>query len=448
MVSKVRAMLDAGFLVGLAFALFLAGKIVPYLVIVGVLPVVLFWKSSDFAKPSAMLARFLLPTVSYFSFCLLLMYVYPGLEPGQEPPNNPDLELYAVAVALLAVGFLRGQQIDRISDRFQTIVPMSLLGAFAVLSFYMFLGIDGCRVKVAAAWPFIPALLFATLTFLLLLRWEEKTRSQQYLRLLLIALSIVVTVAYTGSRGVAVGQCTVMATIVILRCFRRFRHGLPKVMELSAAVGVGLIVSLLVGSASGCSSFKRWPALLQVVSDLSAPKHEEAMFKPTAEARTDGNISEDAVPPASTVTRKSAIALTKDGSIGLRLGMWIVSWDAIRDAPVFGHGALSLRRLIEDRFGFEHNHNQYLAWLVTGGAVFLAFGLFFLFAPVLMSKGLASVDRAVITLSITGLWGVALIFDAFLSLDFYLHYFSLLLGFLFALIADMAKMQSQHSEYV
>lgn len=45
--------------------------------------------------------------------------------------------------------------------------------------------------------------------------------------------------------------------------------------------------------------------------------------------------------------------------------MWIASLEAVRQAPLFGHGALSLRPIIEDRFHFEHNHNQYLAWLVN-----------------------------------------------------------------------------------
>lgn len=198
MISKARAIVDDGFLVGLVFALFRAGKIVPYLILVGVVPFFLFWARSDYAKPAGMLKRFLLPTVGYFSFCLLLLYAYPGLQPGQQPPNNPDLELYAVAIALLAVGFLRGQQIKKVSARFQTLVPLSLVAAFAVLSTYMFLGIDGCRVRVSAAWPFIPAIIFTTLSFLLLLGWEEKTKPQRYLRLLLIALSIVVVLAYTG----------------------------------------------------------------------------------------------------------------------------------------------------------------------------------------------------------------------------------------------------------
>ncbi|WLR96174.1 hypothetical protein [Shinella sumterensis] len=74
MVSKARAIVDDGFLVGLVFALFLAGKIVRYLVWVGVVPIFLFWAKSDYAKPAGMLMRFLLPTVGYspFAFCFFM----------------------------------------------------------------------------------------------------------------------------------------------------------------------------------------------------------------------------------------------------------------------------------------------------------------------------------------------------------------------------------------
>jgi hypothetical protein len=429
MISKARAILDDGFLVGLAFALFLAGKIVPFLLVVGVLPIALFWMKSDYAKPAALLTRFLAPTIGYLAFCLLLLYAYPGLQPGETPPNNPDLELYAVAFALLAVGFLRGQQIRNLTNRFHAVMPWALLAAFAVLSIYMFLGWNGCRVYVAASWPFIPAIIFTTLTFLLLLGWQGHSTRQRILRLTLITLSIVVTVAYTGSRGVAVGQFAVLAALILCRGIRSLRNGLPTLPQLGLAIGAGLALCIAVGTVTGCNSFGRWHGVINVV-DLSRFERGEAQASALSETASAPTAKLESVPAQST-----------EFSISARLDMWRASLDAIRQAPLFGHGALSLRPIIQDPFGFEHNHNQYLAWLVTGGIVLLVIGLFFLSTPALISGGLATADRMIVLLSVTGLWGVSMIFDAFLSLDFYLHYFSLLLGFLFALITDMAKSQ-------
>lgn len=448
MISKVRAFLDDGFIVGLVFSLFLASKIVPFLIVVGVVPIAFFWMKSDYVKSPDALCRFLIPTVGYFAFSVLLFYIYPGLQPGEKPPGNPDGELYAVAIALIAAGFLRGLQIRNLNVRFQTIAPWSLLASFAVLSGYMFLGVHvGCRVQGEASWPFIPAVIFTTLTFLTLLGWERMTRRERLLRLILIALSIVVVLGYTGARGVAVGQFGVLLAFALLRLFRRLRSGLPTLAELAASVAGGLLLCFLVQATTGCGNFDRMPAVFDLVRNVYATQVKVADPAATAESVPQPVASDNqAVPASAADVVDTTSALSADMSITLRLNMWVASLEAFRQAPIFGHGALSLRPIIQDRFGFEHNHNQYLAWLVTGGIVFLAIGLLFLSTPFLISKGLATVDRAIVTLSVTGLWGIAMMFDAFLNLDFYLHYFSMLLGFLFALTSDIARSQPARTE--
>lgn len=196
---------------------------------------------------------------------------------------------------------------------------------------------------------------------------------------------------------------------MLLRCVRRFRSGLPTLNELSAAIAAGLMLSLLVGIATGCSGFSRWPALLDVVSNLEATERREPASKPPMETALGTIVTESHAAAVSTTTTATAAsntaALSSDMSITLRLDMWIASLEAVRQAPLFGHGALSLRPIIEDRFHFEYNHNQYLAWLVTGGVVFLVIGLLFLSTPVLVSNGLSPVDRVVIILSVTGALG-------------------------------------------
>lgn len=447
MISKARVTLDGAFLVGLVFALFLAGKIVPFLVVVGVVPIAFFWAKSDYAKSADVLGRFLLPTIGYFAFCLLLYYVYPGLPAGEQPPKNPDIELYAVALAMLSVGFVRGLQIRNLAARFHAIVPWALVASFIVLSGYMFLGVhDGCRVRAEASWPFIPALIFTTLTFLLFLGWKELSKPARVLRLVLVALSIVVVFGYTGSRGVAVGQVGTLVAFALLRLSPKLRSGLPTVTGLLASVAVGLLLCLSVQAATGCGNFGRLPAVFDLLSKAYATEVQNAKPVTAAEVLSQATLPEDQMAQAPVVANDT-VALSADPSITLRLDMWSASLEAIRQAPLLGHGALSLRPIIQDRFGFEHNHNQYLAWLVTGGIVFFVIGLLFLATPFFISKGLASADRAILTLSVTGLWGIAMMFDAFLSLDFYLHYFSMLLGFLFALTCDMARPQSAQTEY-
>ncbi len=121
-----------------------------------------------------------------------------------------------------------------------------------------------------------------------------------------------------------------------------------------------------------------------------------------------------------------------DKSIDVRLELWKLSLDAIYDSPLWGHGSLYMWTLIEEPFGFQHNHNQYLSWLVTGGAIQLSFGLLFLATPWIISNNFSIADRLMITLSTTILWGFAMIFDSFFSLKFYTHYYCLLCGLLYA----------------
>lgn len=440
---KARKLLDDGFLVGLVFALFLASKIVPYLFCVGVLPILLFWRKIPLSSLTASSLRLFVPVVIYLVYSTSLLYLYPGIDTSVARPGNPGIELYAVAIGMFVLGFLRSLQINELYSRFNLVAPWALICSFFVLSSYFALGLDSCRVKVAAPWPFIPALIFTTLTFLLLIGWERRTKSQRYFRLFLVSLSIVVVLAYTASRGVAVGQFAVLASFISLRFVRRFRNGLPTFCEIVGAAAVGLVICAIVGAASGCANFDRWHAFAGSSLTNQTRETDALILKKDGTIANSPMLSDrpatDEAVTSKLVEGSPHTGFAADDSISVRLDMWMVSVDAIRQAPVFGHGALSLKTIIQDKFGYEHNHNQYLAWLVTGGAVSLAIGLLFLSTPAIISKGMVPVDRVIMTLAVTGLWGAAMMFDAFLSLKFYLHFFCLLLGFLFALIRS-AKM--------
>ncbi len=436
--SKARAIVDDGFLIGLVFALFLAGKILPFLVVVGILPIIIFWAKEDYLDDEGTKKRLLVPAGLFFLYSVTLLYFYPGLSPDVKRPINPGLELYIVGFSMLLVGYFRSLQIKNLLERFQQVVPLALLTAFLVLSAYMFAGLDGCRVRVAAPWPFVPALIFTTLTFLLLVGWEKQTRFQRLIRLLIVSLSIVVVLAYTGSRGVAAGELLLFAALGVLRLWRRFRSGLPTLVQIGAAVGIGLALSLLTGVVTGCGNFDRWRAISEVQSKDQSQTSIAVPLESVSDIISQPLQSDTAL----TATAASDRPFSSDEAISIRVSMWRVSLDAIKQAPFFGHGALSLKPIIQDKFGYEHNHNQYLAWLVTGGVFYLAVGLIFLSTPFFISKGLVPSDRAIIILAVTVLWGGAMMFDAFFSLKFYLHYYCLLIGFIFALAKSAAPTNS------
>jgi hypothetical protein len=438
MIQSVQKILDTGFLIGLVFALFLAGRIVPYLIVVGVLPIIFFWSRSHYTSSTISPKRLFIPTLSYLAFAVGLYYLYPGLPSGMTPPGNPDLELYAVALALLLVGYFRGSQINNLANLFHAVVPYALIVAFLVLAAYMFLGIDGCRVYVAASWPFIPAIIFSTLTFLSLLDWRNRTANEKRLRYGLIALSIVVILGFTAARGVAIGLFTVLFSIILLGLLPRLRAGLPSARGLLLSIFIGLTLTFSVSSFTGCNNIDRWPAIFDTII-------KRANATPLVALKTDASESgqvtgSDSLNEHIGQSTIKAAAAPEDEAISQRVGMWAASLEAIQASPIIGHGALSLKPIIQEPFGYEHNHNQYLAWLVTGGTIFLSFGMIFICTPLFMGKALMPADKVLAVLSVTVLWGISMIFDAFLNLDFYLHYFSLLLGFLFALFKNMSSM--------
>ncbi len=444
--QRFRSVLDWAFIAGVVFALVLAGKIVPFLIAVGVVPIPFLLGSLRSRRLSVAPERILVPSAIYFTYVLLTYFFFTGLQPGETKPVNPDLELYGVAIAMLLVGLLRGLEVESLRKKFDTAVPWTLLASFVVLTVMMFMGYrESCRVQAGAAWPFIPALLFGTLTFLSFLGWTRYTSHERRFRLLLNAFAIVVVVAYTASRGVAVAQFGVLALFALLSLAPQLRGRLPGFRQLLLSSMVGLALCGVVSLATGCGSMDRIMPMIKTIGILSAHTDEqsattEVVPEPQSKAPP---ISAPAVAPPTPAGGVDKAIMDADMSIGLRLEMWKTSLHAIREAPIFGHGALYLQHLITERYGLEHNHNQYLSWLVTGGLVGLCIGLMFLFIPWIVSAGLSVPDRVIMTLAVSVFWGLALMFDSYFNLKFYTHYYCLLCGLLYALVNDMLVGEQQ-----
>lgn len=439
---RLTSGLDWAFIVGVAFAIVLAGKTVPFLVVAGVLPIPFLFKNLRQRQYRVSPARLLVPAGIYFGYSLLTYFFYMGLQPGEAKPVNPDLELYGIAVAMLAVGAIRSLEIDGLRRKFEVAVPWTLLAAFVALSVMMFAGYrDVCRVQAAAAWPFIPALLFGTLTFLSFLGWRRFSARERSFRLLLNSLAIVVILAYTASRGIAVAQAGVLVLIIVLGFLPQFRGALPRLWQIVVSCAFGIALCGVVSVTTGCGSMSRIMPVVKTIGILSGSDANQPAQAPAAPA--EQSIPSQA--PATAPVQQSAPAapsaadkaiMDTDMSIGFRLEMWRVSLQSIAEAPVFGHGSLYLQHLITQRYGFEHNHNQYLSWLVTGGLVGLIIGLMFLAIPWFVSAGLELPDRLIITLAISIFWGLSMMFDSYFNLKFYTHYYCLLCGLLYALVND------------
>lgn len=439
---------DFLFLAGLAVALFLGSKVTPLLVVAGVLPIPFLLHTLKNRQYHVSIWTLLTPFGVYFAYSLFVLFFFTGLEPSDPRPVNPSLESYSVAVAMLAVGLVRSLQIRNLASQFRKLMPWVLVACFAVLSYLMFAEIrEGCRVLGLAPWPFIPALLFSTLAFICLLGWEKLAERERWLRVGLLALSIVVSTTYTGSRGVAVAQVGIFGVLMLLSLLPSLRKSTPRLYHLATAAIAGAVVSVLIGLATDCGPASRFSSTVETLgrmtSQLTAADEETTSATQVAPAQEAVQIPDNSEPAAATPSEPSqSTDITNDDSIGLRLAMWETSIAAIKESPVFGHGSLYLQKLIHATYGFEHNHNQYLTWLVTGGLLQLVLGLVFLATPWFVSKGLSTADRLLLTTGVSLFWAIAMMFDSFLNLKFYTHYFCLLCGVLYALSNSMQERSS------
>ena len=402
------------------------------IVIFGLLPLIIWPHRIVIGHKDVLINRLVIPFGIYVSYGILALFLFPGLPPDAPRPANPDLELYLVALLLCAIGVLRASQISSISHKMQTYLPWLLIVVFLVLTTVMLSGEQGCRITALTRLPFIPALVFATLSFLTLLGWSDRQPWERVLRLSLLAMSVVVAAGYTGSRGISLAIGIVLLVLALLAILPRFRTGLPSSAAILMALGVGLLGCWITQEVTGCRIFNRLDTAIRPLSEVRDDTSDVAADTP--------EISDDTSELASDTSDvggdKLAVARApRDGSIGLRLEMWRASLDAIRTAPIFGHGSMSQQMIIAERFGLQHPHahNQYLSWLVTGGLVLLVIGCVFLASPAFLSIGMLSADRVIIGTATTALWGLSMVFDSFLSVGYFLHYFCFLLGVILAL---------------
>ncbi|MET3615072.1 hypothetical protein ABID16_003415 [Rhizobium aquaticum] len=448
--ARTVLFLDILFVAGFAFASFLGDKATGLFIVAGLLPIPFLLKIVPIEPLREPLWRLAAPAGLYFGYCLCTYFFFTGLAPNEKRPVNPDLELYVLAIALLVTGTLRGLLIPNLSHYFLRVMPFALLCSFAVLAALFLVTLpEGCqRVKGLAAWPFIPALIFCTLSFLTMLQWRNKDSFQRFLCLALLSLNSVVVLTFTAARGNALAFFVVFGAFCLLTFFPRFRGRLPSWKQLLGALAIGILMSASLGVVTGCGA--RMISVFSVFQVLSssAPQVSSHFQISAAEAAMPGVPSSYAPEqrPSSVQQASQPDIITAasfddfkhaDLSAGERFEMWATALGSIREAPLFGHGSMYLQHLITERYGYEHNHNQYLSWLVTGGLLQLSIGLLFLGIPWLISSGLEFSDRLVITLSVSLVWGISMIFDSYFNLKFYTHYYCLLIGLLYAIVNDM-----------
>lgn len=427
--------LDLAFIFSAVLAAVLGRYTIYLLVIFSLLPLIFSGLKQLLGRLKLIPVAAAIVTLAYFLLNLIYLYFYTGLPSGQTAPPNPSFEFYAVGVLVLVLSTSRGLMMVNASATTKECLPFALLATFLVLTVYAVVDPTGDgRVQAETPWPFVPALLFTTWAFLSLLDWKHLPPKSRLVRLGGLSLSILVVNGYTGSRGIGIAQFSMLFVMGVASLLPRFVGALPKLREIGAAVIVGLALFGVHQLATSGGAFHRGQHIFNLVNQYlqSAEKYVAPLFATPVEAKAAEMIAEAPVAQAN-ASQPVSTALSEDASISVRFEMWEVSIEHIWQAPIFGHGAMSLKPIIQDQFGHQHTHNQYLSWLVTGGAFLLSIGLLFLTVPYLATQCLPPADRLIVLLATAGLWGISMMFDSFLSLKFFFHYYCALIGIITAL---------------
>ncbi len=380
----------------------------------------LIWKLKIVDKTYLSFVAMALPYLAYSQFLILFNN---GLLPGIDPKEGHFMldKLYPMAITILLVGTLRIYNAVDLFKALRIALPPTTALVFALLTYDMFKSsTDVCRILGLTFLPFTPALFFSSVTILSFVGWSRLNRIERLYRYILVSMSIVVVLAYTGSRGIALAFAVCLGAIILFTLLWRRGREQPKPLLLIVSVLFGVLLCAVVEAITGCAVFMRFIGTLDVLK----------FFFPNDSVNTVGSIvlsgpSEAVailVANTSGETGQSTLNLAKSTShtsIFLRLYFWELGWESIKAAPWLGHGIFYEQTLLFKNFGHTHVHNQYLSWLIWGGIPALCLGLSFLFAVVPFALRAPKFDALVIILATSAMMALSVVVDSFLRIDTY-----------------------------
>ena len=389
-------------------------------------------------------APFLILMLQYPIVNILRIYFTP--EHDYEIISSPaeyEMWIYCIIALFLATAFFDDKSTRRYARVF---LPLGIILTF-VLAAYQVRIVGNGPFKMWNANVFEAPLFATTLSFIFLATLEKDQKFALVFGSFLVGLTVILTINFTGRRGIFIAQFVALASVgVLLLLFRKYR--------LSAALIVTLVASTLVGIIIDLSYNGAFWRRIEVIFVLLHENQKEAVFALLAvcfiflssrflhigqnfklykryvivasvaaalilTAAGVGYVSSfDAFATIKqTLNDNSDIANKLDpSSTGVRLGLAYQGIITLQDNLFFGVGAYVEPHLAQAISSSHiHLHNNYLSWLIWGGIITLTSGLFWLFAPVVLINKSRNFTFTVPCLLFALLWSVSLLFDSFLS---------------------------------
>lgn len=346
--------------------------------------------------------HFMIPSIGVVC-AMILIFQLPFVMAAVATLSPPPLELgdikqYAVPgfwlgliiwMALLVVRAVHLRDADNVIGR---ALPLALVACFIAISIEKFAGVieGGCRVRGFTPWVFVPPLFFYLFSIVTFAHWDRTNGQGRVLRLLLVAMSVLIALGYTGSRGILLGQ--LLAFGALTGWFILARRDVWGAIGVLVMLAIGIAGSVVTDFLTGCSNAERLSRLLTVVGDSDL--------------------------------------LSVDSSLSSRASIFSVALETALERPWLGHG-IWYEHFALDKAGLgrhPHVHNQYLSWIIWGGLPALLSGIGFLVAPLFVVLRMTDTwAKGIMLIAILGPLPLSQLTDTFYRHEgyLYLHVFAI-----------------------
>lgn len=311
---------------------------------------------------------FLVLLLQYPLIHLILLQMKGSAVPHENIAGVDSVDFWLVLTFSILLVFAYAFGYQGFSRGYRKIVPGVLTVSFFILSF-VYVTFDGCRQTSFGFLPFFPAITFIALVFPMI---GYKKNDFDYTLLFLLTMSVIVSGAFTESRGIFIAQVVALGSVAV---FFMVQRETARMWTIVLSMILGVSISFALDHFKGCSFVSRVTIISNSIEQIQEVEPQSA---------------------------------------GLRLKMWGNAIEMIKEKPLAGHG---VGQDVQAALGVHaHVHNMYLSWLVWGGIISLLSGLLFVLAPIwFFLKSIKRNPNVLITLSGSAIWLISMVFDSFLA---------------------------------
>ena len=356
-----------------------------------------------------------------------------------------EMWIYSILGIILATTFFDNMSTHRYAVLF---LPVSVILTFVCAAYnFHILGVP--KVKLANTMVFHAPLLVTTVAFIVFGALNVNRLASAIFASLLIGITIILSTAYAGTRGIFLGQLVALSfASLLLIFFKKYALAAALVLSTMSSTLVGVWMDSQISDISAMrlgvifELFDEYSttlfSLISVIFLVSLSSYyllrntlfirshsnsvwqlfAAAIFILAALGISIFSVSDLNSSIVQTISNSVKIAERFDISVSHRLQFLAHGINALEGHFVFGLGANIEATLAQTSFAGSwhyHLHNNYLSWLVWGGIIMLASGLLWLFAPAVLIGTHANTRMSLTCATISILWSISLLFDSFFA---------------------------------